>query len=85
MSDYSNDNRGVLFKNDKKESENHPDYKGRIDIDGTEYWLSAWIKKTKDGKTYMSLSRGDEIYTPSGDTVVTEISDDPIDLKDIPF
>lgn len=85
MPEYSNDNRGVLFKNDKKENENHPDYKGRIDIDGTEYWLSAWIKKTKDGKTYMSLSRGDEIYTPSGDTVVTEISDEPIDLKDIPF
>lgn len=85
MAEYSNDNRGVLFRNDKKESDKHPDYKGRIDIDGTEYWLSAWIKKSKDGETYMSLSRGEQIHTPSGDTVVSDISDEPINLSEIPF
>ena len=37
------DNSGVLFKNDKKETEKHPDYKGNIMVDGNEYWLSAWI------------------------------------------
>ncbi len=84
MAEYSNDNRGVLFKNEKK-SDNHPDYKGRIDIDGKEYWLSAWIKKSKDGRTYMSLSRGDRIHTPSSDTVISDISDEPISLEDIPF
>lgn len=57
MSNYSNENRGVLFKNDRKETDNHPDYTGRIDIDGKEYFLSAWIKEGKKGK-FMSLSRG---------------------------
>ena len=49
------DNSGVLFKNDKKEQEKHPDYKGSIMVDGTEYWLSAWIKEGKSGK-FMGLA-----------------------------
>ena len=48
-------NSGILFKNDKKESSNHPDYKGEIDVDGKKYWLSAWIKQGAKGK-FMSLS-----------------------------
>lgn len=54
---YDNTNRGVLFKNDRKETDKHPDYKGRIDVGGTEYWLDARIKtSSKDGKKFMSLS-----------------------------
>lgn len=54
---YDNTNRGVLFKNDRKEKETHPDYRGRIDVGGVEYWLDAWIKTSqKDGKKFMSLS-----------------------------
>ena len=53
---YDNTNRGVLFKNDKKENDQHPDYKGKINVGGTEYWLSAWIKMDKKGDSYMSLS-----------------------------
>lgn len=56
MTDYDNTNRGALFKNDDKQSDSHPDYKGSIDVDGDEFWLSAWIKTSKAGKKYMSLS-----------------------------
>ncbi len=52
---YDNTNSGVLFKNDRKQGANHPDYKGNINIEGTEYWLSAWIKQGKQGK-FMSLA-----------------------------
>ena len=55
MSDYDNNMRGVLFKNDRKENDKHPDYKGQCEIDGEEYWLSAWIKTGAKGK-FMSLS-----------------------------
>jgi len=57
MSNYDNTNRGALFKNDKKQTDNHPDYKGKINVNGQDFWLSAWIKKKKDNSgSYMSLS-----------------------------
>lgn len=49
------ENSGVLFRNDKKETGNHPDYKGNITVGGQDYWLSAWIKEGKSGK-FMGLA-----------------------------
>lgn len=53
---YDNTNRGVLFSNRDKEQPNHPDFKGNINIDGKEYWLSCWTKNTKNGDPMFSLS-----------------------------
>ena len=45
-----------LFKNDRKEKETHPDYKGDgLALDGTPIWISAWIKKGAKG-SFMSCS-----------------------------
>lgn len=55
MTDYDNNMRGVLFKNDRKEKETHPDYKGSCEINGEEMWMSAWLKDGKSGK-FMSFS-----------------------------
>lgn len=55
MTQYDNKNRGVLFKNDRKQQDSHPDYTGNINVDGVEFWLSAWIKEGQRGK-FMSLS-----------------------------
>lgn len=49
---YDNTNRGVLFRNDRRESDKHPEYNGSINIDGVEYWLSAWVKDGKKGKFF---------------------------------
>jgi uncharacterized protein (DUF736 family) len=56
VSDYDNTNSGALFKNDDKQSEKHPDYRGQINVNGEEFWLSAWVKTSKKGQKFMSLS-----------------------------
>jgi len=58
---YYNTNSGMLARNDKKETENHPDFKGSINVDGVDYWLSAWFKEGKpggkmEGRKFFSLS-----------------------------
>lgn len=49
------DNSGVLFRSDRKDNDRAPDYKGSIMVNGTDYWLSAWIKEGKSGK-FMGLA-----------------------------
>ena len=54
---FDNTNRGILSKNQNKTADNHPEYSGSLNVDGTDYWLSAWIKESsKDGKKFFSLS-----------------------------
>ena len=48
MSDYDETNRGSIWKNDKKETEKHPDYTGSLNVDGVDYWVSAWRRKEGD-------------------------------------
>ena len=51
---FDNRNRFVLFKNDRKTEERHPDYTGSfIDENGLEYFCDAWIKKSAKG-SFMS-------------------------------
>lgn len=47
---------GSLFKNDRKENDKHPDYKGTYKHhDGTEFNVAIWVKEGKKGK-FLSLS-----------------------------
>lgn len=52
---YDNTNRGVLFKNNRKEKDTHPDFTGNANFNGVEVWLNGW-RKEKDGNSYISLS-----------------------------
>jgi uncharacterized protein (DUF736 family) len=56
MTDYDNTNSGVLFANDKREKDTHPNMTGKINVDGVDYWLSAWTKTSKNGNKFLSLS-----------------------------
>lgn len=49
------DNSGILFKNDRKKSDGHPDYTGNCTINGVNYFMDAWIKDGAKGK-FMSFA-----------------------------
>lgn len=83
--DYDNKNSGVLFRNDKKDNEKQPDYKGSFTNEqGVEMDLAAWQRTSKRGLAFLSVKVskkwvGDEIATPE-QTPVTDPKgfDDPI-------
>jgi uncharacterized protein (DUF736 family) len=82
--EYDNTNRGSLFKNDRKDDAKFPDYKGSINVDGTDYWLSAWIKVSKDGNKFMSLS----VKNKNADASLQpkkKVKQEEFDDSDLPF
>jgi hypothetical protein len=56
MPEYSNENKGIIGKNNRKTQDNHPDLSGSINVNGHDFWLSGWKKTGKDGNTFYSLS-----------------------------
>ena len=56
MSDYDNTNRGSIWGNDKKETEKHPDFTGSLNVEGVEYWVSAWKRKADANPKSPALS-----------------------------
>lgn len=56
MTKYDQTNRGVLFVNDRKETETQPDRTGSLNVEGVEYFFDGWLKESKDGKKFLSVS-----------------------------
>lgn len=46
---YDNTNTGVISKNDRKQSDKHPDITGTLNVDGVEFFIDGWRKERKDG------------------------------------
>ena len=46
---------GGLYKNEKRDNEKHPLYKGKVMIEGKIWAIAAWMAETKDGSDYLSL------------------------------
>jgi len=56
MPEYDNTNSGAMFFEQEPETERHPNYKGSINVDGKDYWISAWDKVSKKGANFISLT-----------------------------
>lgn len=79
MADFKqNDNSGALFRNDRKESDKQPDYKGTATINGVKLEIAAWIKESNSGTKFMSL----RFQEPR---VRTESAEVKPPAEDIPF
>ena len=79
---YDNTNSGALFKNTKKQKDNHPDYTGTINVDGEEFYISAWLKTSKGGSKYMSLAVNPKEEKPA--KVSNQANHQPFQ-DDVPF
>lgn len=59
MSDYDNTNRGAIWPNDRMRSDKKdPEFTGSLNVEGVEYWVSAWKRKpdAKQGAPSLSFS-----------------------------
>ena len=57
---YDNTNSGMMARNENRKTDKHPEFSGSINVEGREYWLSAWVNEGKpggkmEGKKYFSI------------------------------
>jgi hypothetical protein len=50
------DNSGSMFKNNRKETDKHPDMTGEALIEGKTFWVNAWRKVDKNGNPWYSFA-----------------------------
>jgi len=82
LPEYDNTNRGSIWKNDKKETDKHPDFTGSLNVDGHDYWVSAWRRKEGASEKAPALSftvkRKDGKPAPGPRTAKRDDMDDQI-------
>lgn len=81
---YDNNNKGVLFPEQEKETDKHPDFTGNINVNGKDYRLAGWKRQTKTGGHFLSLAVSEKRVSESK-SVPKDITDEDISLDDIPF
>ena len=57
---YDNTNSGMMARNENRKTDKHPEFSGSINVEGVDYWLSAWVNEGKaggkmEGKKYFSI------------------------------
>jgi len=48
-------NSGIMSRDKNRKSDKHPEFTGSAEIDGREYWLSAYVNENENGK-YFKIS-----------------------------
>ena len=57
---YDNTNTGMMMRNENREHDKQPEFKGSLNVDGRDFWISAWVNTGKEGskiegKKYFSI------------------------------
>lgn len=61
-----NPNTGTLFACEKR-SDKSPDYNGTLDVNGQQFWISLWKKRSvKSGDTFLSVAIKPKLQSDSG-------------------
>jgi hypothetical protein len=83
MTEYDNTNSGALFR-DENATGNQPEYTGKINVDGKDMRLAAWVKESSNtGKKFFSIrvSEFSKVQPQSQQSGGGELDDD----SQIPF
>ena len=78
---YDNTNRGTLGRNKRREKDTHPEFKGKCNIEGVEYWISGWVRES-NGEKFFSLSFQPKDAQPQQEK---QRQNDAFEDTDVPF
>ena len=82
-------NTGAIFKNDNKKAENHPDYKGKVLVNGKDMEIALWLNTSAKGVTYFSVIFSEPFVKSepqiNGTLKQTIIHESNFDNDDLPF
>lgn len=87
--EYDNTNRGAIWANKDKEGAKDPDFKGSLNVDGREFWVAAWKRKSDASPKSPALSfsikpKDDKATYSKADTVKRQTVAQEMD-DEIPF
>lgn len=89
---YDERNCGIIRKNDKGDNPKRPDYKGSLDVDGVQYWVSGWVRKrNSDGSPFLSIKvekKEQQNLPPSAAAAASDAAPDAgrgLDSEHLPF
>ena len=79
-------NSGAIFKNENKKSENQPDYKGKVNVNGKEMEIALWIKISAKGLKFLSASFSEPFVKGEPQNQKNEPQYKALDINDdLPF
>lgn len=86
---YDNTNTGILARNENRKTDDHPEFTGSINVEGVDYWVSAWINEGRpggkmEGKKYFRLKINRKDAPRAAAKPVSKSYDPDLD-DDIPF
>jgi hypothetical protein len=83
---FNNELRGALFRNDKGDNPARPDYRGNCQVSGQKYKISAWVRKSRAGQTFLSMALTlDEQQPPEAQAQPTAPAQAQPAQDDLPF
>jgi hypothetical protein len=55
MANYDNTNTGAIWGNKDRKTDKHPTHTGSLNVEGVEYWVSAWVGDKSKNQPSLSI------------------------------
>ena len=78
------ENTGSIFKNNRKEKDTHPDYKGQINVNGKLLDIALWVKEGSKG-SFFSAKVSEPFTKEQKDSMYSAEHSKKVETDDLPF